>query len=99
MPARIASPNPPDLEQARRRLARWRQGRSRGTPIPEELWVLATTMAREHGLACSARPGAGLLQARQARTRHPVRGGCQRTGDVHGTRGTHPGGRSGVLPD
>ena len=55
MPARKSSANPPELEHARRRIARWRQSRLSQAPIPEQLWALAASVAREHGLSRTAR--------------------------------------------
>ena len=45
---------PVRLEEARRRFERWRATRKRRR-IPEELWGLATALAREHGVHRTAR--------------------------------------------
>lgn len=55
MASQSSSPNPPELEHARRRMTRWRQSRSSGAPIPEPLWALAASLAREHGVSRTAR--------------------------------------------
>ena len=41
---------PAVVEQVRRRLERWREGRERGEPIPEALWGAAVELARECGI-------------------------------------------------
>ncbi len=46
---------PARLVVARRRLERWRRRRNRPARIPEDLWALAVELAREHGLAPTAR--------------------------------------------
>lgn len=44
------------LQQARRRIARWRATRThRGAPMPATLWAAATALARQHGLYTTAR--------------------------------------------
>ncbi len=44
------------LEDARRRIARWRETRAyRGAPMPAALWVAAIALARQHGLSTTAR--------------------------------------------
>ena len=55
MPARNSHTNPPELEHARGRIARWRKKRVSRAPIPEQLWSLAASVAREHGLSRTAR--------------------------------------------
>jgi hypothetical protein len=41
---------PMTLEQARQQFESWRGTRPRVSPIPETLWALAVSMAREHGV-------------------------------------------------
>ena len=44
------------LEQTRRRIARWRETRLyRGAAMPAALWAAAIALARQHGLATTAR--------------------------------------------
>jgi hypothetical protein len=44
------------LEDARRRIARWRETRAyRGAPMPAALWAAAMALARQHGLYTTAR--------------------------------------------
>ncbi len=44
------------LEDARRRIARWRETRpSRGAAMPAALWAAAVALARQHGLWTTAR--------------------------------------------
>lgn len=44
------------LSRARRRLSDWRERHGgRGRPIPEEIWAEAVAVAREHGVAKTAR--------------------------------------------
>jgi hypothetical protein len=44
------------LEQARRRITRWRETRThRGAPMPAALWAAAIALARQHGLSTTAR--------------------------------------------
>ena len=43
------------MEQARRRLERWRARRIAGSPLPEKLWAMAGHMARRHGVYLTAR--------------------------------------------
>jgi hypothetical protein len=44
------------LEDARRRVARWRETRPyRGAPMPAALWTAAVALARQHGLYTTAR--------------------------------------------
>ena len=44
------------LEQTRRRIARWRETRLyRGAAMPAALWAAALALARQHGLATTAR--------------------------------------------
>ena len=40
-----------DIEEARRRLEVWRKSRSRGKRIPDQLWALAVSLARTHGVS------------------------------------------------
>ena len=40
-----------EIEEARRRLERWRKSRSRGKRIPAALWGLAAALARTHGVS------------------------------------------------
>ena len=43
------------MGQTRRRLERWRETRTAGMPMPEELWAAATKIARRHGVYPTAR--------------------------------------------
>jgi hypothetical protein len=43
------------MEQTRRRVARWRQTRTAGMPMPEKLWVAAVKLAQRHGVYPTAR--------------------------------------------
>ena len=44
------------LEKTRRHIARWRETRThRGAPMPAVLWAAAIALARQHGLAATAR--------------------------------------------
>jgi hypothetical protein len=44
------------LEEARRRIARWRETRPyRGAAMPTALWAAALALARQHGLYTTAR--------------------------------------------
>lgn len=43
------------MEQARRRLARWRETRTPGAPIPDSLWADAVRLTRRHGVHRTAR--------------------------------------------
>ena len=45
---------PTPLARARDRFRTWRQTRSRGARIPEQLWKLAVKLADSHGLARTA---------------------------------------------
>src|SRR5215468_6714270 len=42
-------------EEVKERLARWRQGRISGQPMPEELWSAAVEMAARYGVFRVAR--------------------------------------------
>lgn len=42
-------------EQTRRRLERWRETRTAGTPMPEKLWAAAAKLAQRHGVYPTAR--------------------------------------------
>ena len=46
---------PSQIESVRRRLERWRRTRKHRAPIPDELWMSATELAGEYGLAKTAR--------------------------------------------
>jgi hypothetical protein len=43
------------IDEVRRRLARWRRNRQKGSRIPEPLWKAAVQVARRHGLNATAR--------------------------------------------
>jgi len=43
------------MEQARRRLERWRATRIAGSPLPEKLWAMAVQLARRHGVYLTSR--------------------------------------------
>jgi hypothetical protein len=45
----------PGLPAARRELDRWRRSAGRGRSIPPDLWARARELAREHGVARTAR--------------------------------------------
>ena len=64
------------LTQLRRRIERWRQRRTKRSPMPAELWTAATELAREVGVyrvARELRVGYGSLKER-------LDGGGQRDG-------------------
>ena len=42
---------PPDLERGRSRFQAWRSQRKPGGRIPQALWVLATRLAKAHGVS------------------------------------------------
>ena len=46
---------PLGMEQARRRLAHWRETRTPGSPIPDSLWAIAVELTRQHGVHRTAR--------------------------------------------
>jgi len=46
---------PHGMERTRQRLKRWRETRTVGTPMPEELWAAAAKTARRHGVYPTAR--------------------------------------------
>ncbi len=46
---------PSQLESVRRRLERWRRSRKHRKSIPDALWASAAVLAREYGLARTAR--------------------------------------------
>ena len=50
MSARTATGFPVRMEQARRRLERWRETRTPGSALPEGLWAVAVKLARRHGV-------------------------------------------------
>ena len=43
------------MEQTRRRLERWRETRTAGTPMPEKLWAAAARLTQRHGVYPTAR--------------------------------------------
>jgi hypothetical protein len=45
---------PPDLERARSRFQAWRGQRKPGGRIPQTLWVMATRLAKAHGVSRTA---------------------------------------------
>jgi len=50
------------LEKTRRHIARWRETRThRGAPMPAVLWAAAIALARQHGLAATARRANAIL--------------------------------------
>jgi len=55
MSARKTIASPVGMEQARRRLARWRETRKVGSPMPESLWAVAVRLTRQHGVYRTAR--------------------------------------------
>ena len=44
-----------ELLDFRARLAEWRKGHPRRSPLPEEMWVVVVELSRRHGLYLSAR--------------------------------------------
>jgi hypothetical protein len=42
---------PPDLERGRSRFQAWRGQRKSGSRIPQALWVMATRLAKAHGVS------------------------------------------------
>ena len=46
---------PADVERVRQRIARWRQERTPGKPMPQKLWTAAAKVARRHGVAPTMR--------------------------------------------
>jgi hypothetical protein len=55
MSTRTTAIVPPGMERIRQRLERWRETRTVGTPMPEELWAAAAKTARRHGVYPTAR--------------------------------------------
>ena len=55
MNARKTGDLPADLENARRRLAQWRQRHQAPTPLPESLWAEAIKLAGRYGVSRTAR--------------------------------------------
>jgi hypothetical protein len=55
IPSRQTLLLPPQIESVRQRLERWRRNRKQRSPIPEELWASAAVLARNYGLAKTAR--------------------------------------------
>jgi hypothetical protein len=55
MNARKPGELPADLENARRRLAQWRQRHQAPTPLPESLWAEAVKLAGRYGVSRTAR--------------------------------------------
>ncbi len=45
----------PDMQKLFRRFERWRSSHSGRLPIPEPLWAAAADLAREHGIAATAK--------------------------------------------
>ena len=41
---------PAEMREAKQRFEEWRNSQSGRKPLPESLWVLAATMARQHGV-------------------------------------------------
>src|SRR5579863_2759234 len=50
MGARAQYEIPAGLKEARDRFEQWRSSQSGRRPIPESLWVLASELARQHGV-------------------------------------------------
>lgn len=40
----------PEIRKVRERIGRWRETRSKRSPMPEKLWAAATALARAHGV-------------------------------------------------
>ncbi len=55
MSARNKTGFPVGMEQARRRLERWRETSTPGLALPERLWAVAVKLARRHGVYRTAR--------------------------------------------
>jgi hypothetical protein len=49
------APTPPDIKALRHRIDHWRHTRKKITPMPEELWTEAVSLARRYGLGPVAR--------------------------------------------
>ncbi len=68
----------PEIERIRERIGQWRRTRAKKTRMPEELWVAAIALAREHGLYAAAH-GLGVsynslkqrVQGTRAKKREP----------------------------
>lgn len=54
MGKRIAYEMPAAMKEVQQRFEQWRSSQSGRRPLPEHLWVLATDMGREHGIARTA---------------------------------------------
>jgi hypothetical protein len=54
MGKRVPYEMPAAMKEAQQRFERWRSSQSGRRPLPEPLWVLATDMGREHGIARTA---------------------------------------------
>jgi hypothetical protein len=55
MNTRQQAPLPRALSRARRQFDQWRRGHRKHTRLPQELWLQAAAVAREHGLNKTAR--------------------------------------------
>jgi hypothetical protein len=55
MSTRQQAPLPLALSRARRQFDQWRRGHRKHTRLPQELWLQAAAVAREHGLNKTAR--------------------------------------------
>lgn len=55
MGQRTRSPLPPRVNRVRVRIERWRRQRTQPSPMPEELWASAVSLARRHGVYPIAR--------------------------------------------
>ena len=66
MGARAQYEIPAGLKEARERFEQWRSSHTGRRPIPESLWVLASELARQHGVFRTAQVLGRLQQAQAA---------------------------------
>ena len=55
MPRKQPAPTPPEIEALQRRVVHWRSTRKQFSPMPEELWREAISLAARYGLGRVAR--------------------------------------------
>lgn len=55
MPRKQPAPPPPEIEALQRRVVHWRRTRRQFSPMPEELWREAVSLAARYGLGPVAR--------------------------------------------
>jgi hypothetical protein len=53
--SRKSAPIGEEFLELRHRLAEWRRGHSRRTPLPDDIWTEAVELARRHGVYRTAR--------------------------------------------